>query len=165
MDRTKVIIEDRQKAVKIPTGIRLLIRRCCNAVLQMEQIPGSCEVCVSFVDTEEIRQLNARFRNRDEVTDVLSFPLGIDGNYDVNPATGEFNFAVDEGYVIRNGKVCEPVRGATLIGKGHEIMPRISMVGTDFEQAAGVCGASSGHVPVTVGQPSIKVDQILVGGR
>ncbi|MCF0224378.1 MAG: TldD/PmbA family protein [Fibrobacter sp.] len=83
----------------------------------------------------------------------------------VNPATGEFNFAVDEGYVIRNGKICEPVRGAALIGKGHEIMPRISMVGTDFELAAGVCGASSGHVPVTVGQPSIKVDQILVGGR
>lgn len=83
----------------------------------------------------------------------------------VNPATGEFNFAVDEGYAIRGGKICEPVRGATLIGKGHEIMPRISMVGTDWEVAAGVCGASSGHVPVTVGQPSIKVDQILVGGR
>ena len=83
----------------------------------------------------------------------------------VNPATGEFNFAVDEGYVIRGGKICEPVRGATLIGKGHEIMPRISMVGTAWEVAAGVCGASSGHVPVTVGQPSIKVDQILVGGR
>ena len=88
MDRTKVIIEDRQKAVKIPTGIRLLIRRCCNAVLQLEQIPGSCEVCVSFVDTEEIRELNAKYRNHDEVTDVLSFPLGIDGQYDVNPATG-----------------------------------------------------------------------------
>ena len=83
----------------------------------------------------------------------------------VNPATGEFNFAVDEGYVIRGGKICEPVRGATLIGKGHEIMPRISMAGSDWELAAGVCGASSGHVPVTVGQPSIKVDQILVGGR
>ncbi|SHK67844.1 TldD/PmbA family protein [Fibrobacter sp. UWEL] len=83
----------------------------------------------------------------------------------VNPATGEFNFAVDEGYVIRNGKICEAVRGAALIGKGHEIMPRISMVGSDLELAAGVCGASSGHVPVTVGQPSIKVDQILVGGR
>ena len=83
----------------------------------------------------------------------------------VNPATGEFNFAVDEGYVVRNGKICEPVRGATLIGKGHEIMPRISMVGNDLELAAGVCGASSGHVPVTVGQPTIKVDQILVGGR
>ena len=83
----------------------------------------------------------------------------------VNPATGEFNFAVDEGYVVRNGKICEAVRGATLIGKGHEIMPRISMVGCDLELAAGVCGASSGHVPVTVGQPTIKVDQILVGGR
>lgn len=83
----------------------------------------------------------------------------------VNPATGEFNFAVDEGYVIRNGKIAEPVRGATLIGKGHEILPRISMVGADFEMAAGMCGASSGAVPVTVGQPSIKVDQILVGGR
>lgn len=83
----------------------------------------------------------------------------------VNPATGEFNFAVEEGYVIRKGKLCEAVRGAALIGKGHEIMPRISMVGSDLELAAGVCGASSGHVPVTVGQPSIKVDQILVGGR
>ena len=88
MDRTKVIIEDRQKAVKIPTGIRLLIRRCCNAVLQMEKIPGSCEVCVSFVDVDEIQQLNAKFRNTDAVTDVLSFPLGVDGSYDVNPATG-----------------------------------------------------------------------------
>ena len=88
MDRTKVIIEDRQKAVKIPTGIRLLIRRCCNAVLQMEKIPGSCEVCVSFVDVEEIRHLYAKFRNTDAATDVLSFPLGVDGSYDINPATG-----------------------------------------------------------------------------
>ena len=88
MDKTKVIIVDRQKAVKIPTGIRLLIRRCCNAVLQMEKIPGSCEVCVSFVDTEEIQRLNAQYRNHDNATDVLSFPLGIDGDYDINPATG-----------------------------------------------------------------------------
>lgn len=83
----------------------------------------------------------------------------------VNPATGEFNFAVEEGYAIRNGKLAEPVRGATLIGKGHEILPKISMVGDDLELAAGMCGASSGAVPVTVGQPTLKVDQILVGGR
>lgn len=83
----------------------------------------------------------------------------------VNPATGDFNFAVEEGYAIRNGKLAEPVRGATLIGKGHEILPKISMVGKDLELAAGICGASSGSVPVTVGQPSLKVDQILVGGR
>jgi TldD protein len=83
----------------------------------------------------------------------------------VNPATGEFNFAVEEGYVIRKGRLAEAVRGATLIGKGHEILPRISMVGCDFACAAGMCGASSGSVPVTVGQPSLKVDNILVGGR
>lgn len=83
----------------------------------------------------------------------------------VNPATGEFNFAVEEGYAIRNGKLAEPVRGATLIGKGHEILPKISMVGNDLELAAGMCGASSGAVPVTVGQPTLKVDEILVGGR
>jgi len=87
------------------------------------------------------------------------------GGGSVNPATGEFNFAVEEGYRIRKGKLAETVRGATLIGKGHEILPRISMVGTDFETAAGMCGATSGSIPVTVGQPSLKVDKILVGGR
>lgn len=87
------------------------------------------------------------------------------GGGSVNPATGEFNFAVEEGYEIKNGKIARPVRGATLIGKGHEILPKISMVGNDLELAAGMCGASSGYIPTTVGQPSLKVDNILVGGR
>lgn len=87
------------------------------------------------------------------------------GGGSVNPATGEFNFSVQEAYEIENGKIGRPVRGATLIGKGQEILPEISMVGNDLELAAGICGASSGSVPVTVGQPSLKVDQILVGGR
>ena len=82
-----------------------------------------------------------------------------------DPSTGEFNFAVQEGYIVRDGKISEPVRGATLIGKGYEILPRISMVGNDLEFAAGMCGASSGWVPTTVGQPTLKVDSILVGGR
>jgi TldD protein len=87
------------------------------------------------------------------------------GGGSVNPATGEFNFAVQEGYVIRKGKIAEAVRGATLIGKGHEVLPRISMIGNDLELAAGMCGASSGWVPTTVGQPTLKIDAILVGGR
>ncbi|MDB5047185.1 MAG: microcin-processing peptidase 2 [Fibrobacteres bacterium] len=87
------------------------------------------------------------------------------GGGSVNPATGEFNFAVEEAYLIRNGKITEPVRGATLIGKGPEILPLISLVGDDLEMAAGMCGAASGSVPVMVGQPTIKVDNILVGGR
>lgn len=87
------------------------------------------------------------------------------GGGSVNPATGEFNFAVEEGYRIKKGKVQEAVRGATLIGKGHEILPKISMVASDLELTAGMCGASSGQVPVTVGQPTLKVDEMLVGGR
>jgi TldD protein len=87
------------------------------------------------------------------------------GGGSVNPATGEFNFAVEEAYLIRGGQITEPIRGATLIGKGPDILPLISMVGDDLEMAAGMCGASSGSVPVMVGQPTIKVDNILVGGR
>ncbi len=87
------------------------------------------------------------------------------GGGSVNPATGEFNFAVEEGYIIRKGKIVEPVRGAALIGKGHEVLPCISMVGADLELAAGMCGAGSGSIPTTVGQPTLKVDTILVGGH
>jgi len=87
------------------------------------------------------------------------------GGGSVDPGTGEFNFAVQEGYIIRKGKVAEPVRGATLIGKGYEVLPKISMIADDLKLAAGICGASSGMVPTTVGQPTLKIDSILVGGR
>ena len=87
------------------------------------------------------------------------------GGGSVNPGTGEFNFAVEEGYLIKNGKIEKPVKGATLIGKGEDVMKRISMVGDNLDYAAGMCGSVSGSVPVTVGQPPLKVDEILVGGN
>lgn len=87
-DKIKVVISDDQKAVKVPTGIRLLIRRCCNAVLVNEGFDGSVEVSVRFVDDEEIHTLNLQYRNVDRSTDVLSFPLGEDGVYDINYSTG-----------------------------------------------------------------------------
>ena len=87
------------------------------------------------------------------------------GGGSVNPVTGDFNFAVNEGYIIRNGKICEPVRGASLVGNGSEIIRNIDMVGTDMEQAQGMCGSSSGSVPTNVGQPLIRVSTITVGGR
>lgn len=87
------------------------------------------------------------------------------GGGSVDTATGEFNFAVNEAYMIRDGKIAEPVRGATLIGKGPEVLMNIDMVGNDLKLSAGMCGASSGGVPVTVGQPTIRVSSILVGGR
>ena len=87
------------------------------------------------------------------------------GGGSVNPVTGEFNFSVNEGYLVRNGKICEPVRGASLVGKGSDILRNIDMVGTCMEMGQGMCGSSSGSVPTNVGQPLIRVSGITVGGR
>jgi len=87
-DKIKVIIDNKQKKVKIPTGVRMLVRRCCNAVLRMEEFPDAVEVNVNFVDNEQIYELNKKHRNKEESTDVLSFPLGENGKYDTNPESG-----------------------------------------------------------------------------
>jgi len=86
------------------------------------------------------------------------------GGGSVGP-TGQFNFSVEEGYLIENGQLGKPVKGATLIGDAETVMPRISMCANDLELAAGFCGSVSGSIYVTVGQPHIKVDSITVGGR
>lgn len=87
-EKVKVIISNNQKAVKLPAGTRMLIRRCCNAVLVNEGFPDPAEISVSIVDDEQIHALNRQHRNIDRSTDVLSFPLGIDGVYDINNDTG-----------------------------------------------------------------------------
>ncbi len=87
------------------------------------------------------------------------------GGGSVNPFNGAFNFSVREGYIVRNGKLCEPVRGASLIGTGSEVIQKIDMVGQDMETAQGMCGSSSGSVPTDVGQPLIRVSDITVGGQ
>ena len=84
----KVRITNDQNSVKIPAGMRLLIRRCCHAVLENENFDGPAEVYVRFVDNAQIRDLNREFRNIDRETDVLSFPLGENGKYDINHDTG-----------------------------------------------------------------------------
>lgn len=87
------------------------------------------------------------------------------GGGSVQPFTGAFNFAVREGYLIRNGKICEPVRGASLIGTGSEVIQNIDMVGQNLATAQGMCGSSSGSVPTDVGQPLLRVSRITVGGQ
>jgi TldD protein len=87
------------------------------------------------------------------------------GGGSVNPATGEFNFAVMEGYIVEKGKIKEPVRGATLIGKGTEVLNKIDMVGNNLLQSQGMCGSVSGSIPANVGQPMIRVSELTVGGR
>ena len=86
--KVKVVISNEQNDFKIPTGVRLLVRRCCTAVLAMEEFDGKAEVSVMFVDDDMIHQLNKQHRNIDRATDVLSFPLGENGVYDINNDTG-----------------------------------------------------------------------------
>lgn len=87
------------------------------------------------------------------------------GGGQVDTTRGDFNFAVNDAYMIRDGKIAEPVKGASLVGNTLEILKEIEMVGNDIELSAGLCGSASGWVPVTVGQPTIKVRKILVGGE
>ena len=87
------------------------------------------------------------------------------GGGSVNPATGEFNFSVEEGYWVENGKILRPVRGASLIGKGGDVLMHIDRVGKNMRMAQGMCGSASGSVPVNVGQPMIRVSSMTVGGK
>ena len=92
------------------------------------------------------------------------YAVGFNGG-SVNPTTGEFNFGCSEAYIIRDGKIAEPVKGATLIGKGEEILKKIDMVGNDMCMGQGICGAASGSIRTNVGQPHIRISEITVGGR
>lgn len=100
---------------------------------------------------------------------IKDTPLGIYvanfGGGSVDPSTGEFNFSASEAYIIRDGKICEPVKGCTLIGTGQEVLMQIDRVGNDLELGQGNCGAASGSIPVNVGQPTIRLKEITVGGR
>lgn len=86
------------------------------------------------------------------------------GGGSVNPATGEFNFAVNEAYLVKDGKIAHPVRGASLIGRGGEVLMKIDRVGKNMTMAQGMCGSLSGSVPTNVGEPMIRVSSLTVGG-
>ena len=88
MEKIRVIIHNDQKEVKIPTGLRMLVRRCCNAVLRLEEFGAPAEISVTFVDNKKIHELNKQYRHKDAPTDVLSFPMGENGVYDINHDTG-----------------------------------------------------------------------------
>ncbi len=87
------------------------------------------------------------------------------GGGQVRPGSGEYNFAVKEGYIIRKGRIEEPVRGAMLVGKGPESIQKIVAVSDDLETGPGMCGSLSGSLPVEVGQPHLLISEIVVGGQ
>lgn len=99
-----------------------------------------------------------------KATKLGIYAVGFNGG-SVDPTTGEFNFGCSEAYIIRDGEVCEPVKGATLIGHGDEILKHIDMVGNDLDLGQGMCGAASGSIRTNVGQPTLRISEITVGGR
>ena len=88
------------------------------------------------------------------------------GGGSVNPADGQFSFVVSEAYLIENGKITRPVKGATLIGNGPECLTRVRAVGNDLQldEGIGTCGKDGQSVPVGVGQPTLLLDRLTVGG-
>ena len=82
----------------------------------------------------------------------------------VDPSTDQFIFTSDVAYLIKDGKIDHMIKPVSLIGYGYEILPRITMVGNDLSRAPGVCGSSSGSCYVEVGQPTLLISKILVGG-
>ena len=135
----------------------------------MEVTGSSRRESYKFAPTSRMTNTFIAAGNDDEKAIIASVDNGLYakqmGGGSVNPVTGEFNFAVVEGYLIKNGKIDIPVRGATLIGKGSDILFNIDMVGKNLEHGQGMCGASSGSVPTNVGQPMLRVSEITVGGR
>ena len=94
------------------------------------------------------------------------YAVNFDGGQ-VDITSGKFVFSTSEAYLIENGKITKPIKGATLIGSGPEVLTKVSMVGNDLalDSGVGVCGKDGQSVPVGVGQPTLKVDQMVVGGQ
>lgn len=99
-----------------------------------------------------------------QATDYGLYCVSFNGG-SVDPSTDKFNFGASKAYIIRNGKIDHMVKGASLIGFGYEVLMNIDMVGNDLERGQGVCGAASGSVPTDVGQPTLRVQNVTVGGR
>lgn len=160
-----------RKNVLIENGILkgYLIDKLNGRRMGMEATGSSRRQNYKFAPTSRMTNTYIAAGNDDEKEIIKSISEGLYakkmGGGSVNPVTGEFNFAVSEGYIVRNGEIQEPVRGASLIGKGSEVLMNIDMVGKNLEQGQGMCGSVSGSIPTNVGQPMIRVKEITVGGR
>ncbi len=160
-----------KRNVLIENGILkgYMIDKLNSRRMNMEITGSSRRESYKFAPTSRMTNTFIASGNDDENTIIASMQHGLYakqmGGGSVNPVTGEFNFAVVEGYLIKDGKIDTPVRGATLIGKGSDILLNIDMVGKNLEHGQGMCGSSSGSIPTNVGQPMIRVSEITVGGR
>ncbi len=160
-----------QRTVLVDKGIltNYMIDRLGSRRMNMPITGSSRRQSYAFAPTSRMRSTFIAPGQDDEAEMIASMGDGLYakkmGGGSVNPATGEFNFAVNEGYLVKDGKIAHPVRGASLIGRGSEVLLKIDRVGKDLQLAQGMCGSMSGSVPTDVGQPMIRVSSLTVGGR
>ena len=160
-----------QRNLLIENGILkgYLIDKLGARRMQMPSTGSSRRQGYSFAPTSRMTNTFICAGKDDEDEMIASMGEGLYakkmGGGSVNPATGEFNFSVAEGYWVKNGNIVSPVRGATLIGKGSEVLQRIDRVGKTMWMAPGMCGSLSGTVPTNVGQPRIRVSGMTIGGK
>ena len=160
-----------QKNVLIQDGVltSYMIDKFNGRRMGMESTGNARRESFAFTPTSRMTNtyIAAGTDSREDIISSMEYGLYAAnmGGGSVNPVTGEFNFAVSEGYIVRNGKICEPVRGASLVGNGADIIKNIDMVSDNLDLGQGMCGSSSGSIPVNVGQPLLRVSSITVGGR
>ncbi len=160
-----------QKNVLIENGIlkSYMVDKLNGRRMGMASTGNSRRQSYKFEPTSRMTNTYIAAGNDEDKDIISSIEYGLYakkmGGGSVNPLTGQFNFSVAEGYIVRNGEICEAVRGASLIGKGSDILMNIDMVGKNLDRGQGMCGASSGSIPTDVGQPLIRVSSITVGGR
>jgi len=160
-----------RKNILIENGIlrSYMVDRLNGRRMGMEPTGNSRRQSYRYAPTSRMTNTYIAAGNSDDKDIIASVPYGLYarkmGGGSVNPVTGEFNFAVAEGYIIKNGQIDKPVRGATLIGKGADVLMKIDMVGKNVSLGQGMCGSLSGSVPTNVGQPMIRVSEMTVGGR
>ena len=160
-----------QRTVLVENGVltNYMIDRLGSRRMGMPITGSSRRQSYAFAPTSRMRSTFIAPGQDDETEMIASMGDGLYarkmGGGSVNPATGEFNFAVNEGYLVKDGKIAHPVRGASLIGRGSEVLLKIDRVGKDMQLAQGMCGSMSGSVPTDVGQPMIRVSGLTVGGR
>jgi TldD protein len=163
--------EKTEKNILIENGIltNYLIDR--YSAIQMNNKSNGCGRRESYEYAPTSRMSNTYLSpGKDSFEDMLkSIKYGIYckklSGGQVNTTTGDFNFGVDAAYEIKNGKIGDRIKGVTLIGNGKDILNQVEMVGNDLMLGDGYCGSKSGMVPVTCGQPTIKISKILVGGK
>ncbi len=159
----------KNQLIKNGICVGFLVDKLNGRRLKME--PNGCSRRQNYRYEPTSRMSNTYIApGKDKAEDIIKdTKLGIYvtnfGGGSVEPTTGEFNFSASEAYIIRDGKVCEPVRGCTLIGSGKEVLMNIDRVADDVDLGPGMCGSLSGMVPVNVGQPTIRIKEITVGGR